>query len=67
VNAYITSTSNAKGILVAPVYANFNGALGDEDAGEKGLLAFDNFHPNAQGHALIAKLLRDLGYTKITP
>jgi lysophospholipase L1-like esterase len=67
VNFYITSTSNAKGILVAPVYKNFNGASGDEDAGAKGLLAFDSFHPNAQGHALIAKLLQDLGYTKITP
>src|SRR5262245_55180998 len=65
VNAYIASKSD--GILVAPVYANFNGVSGTEDAGEKGLLAFDGFHPNAKGHALIASLLRDLGYSKITP
>lgn len=67
VNAYIASTSAAHGILVAQVYAAFNGPLGDEDPADKGLLAFDGVHPNGPGHALIANLLRELGYSAITP
>jgi lysophospholipase L1-like esterase len=66
-NTYITASSIARGVLVAPVYLAFNGPTGDEDAGDKGLLAFDHFHPNDRGHALIASLLRDLGYSTVTP
>jgi lysophospholipase L1-like esterase len=67
VNTYIAAASVTKGVLVAPVYYWFNGADGGEDPGAKGLLAFDDFHPNAQGHALIASLLRGLGYSTVTP
>jgi lysophospholipase L1-like esterase len=67
VNAHIVSTSTANGVLVAPVYDSFNGPSHDLDPGSAGLLAFDDFHPNAAGHALIASLLRGLGYTPVTP
>ena len=67
VNAYIEASSTAHGVLVAPVYYWFNGPGGDEDPGTKGLLAFDDFHPNDRGHALIAGLLRNLGYASVTP
>jgi len=67
INAYIFSTSMAHGVLVAPVYDAFNGPLHDQDPGAAGLLAFDDFHPNAAGHALIAKKLRALGYFTVTP
>jgi len=67
VNAYIATASAARGVKVAPVYLAFNGPIGDEDPGDKGLLAFDDFHPNAQGHAVIASLLRALGYAAVTP
>jgi hypothetical protein len=41
--------------------------LHDQDPGAAGLLAFDEFHPNGAGHALIASLLRALGYSAVTP
>jgi len=67
VNAYIVGTSTAHGALVAHVYDAFNGPLHDQDPGAAGLLAFDDFHPNAAGHALIASRLRALGYFTVTP
>jgi lysophospholipase L1-like esterase len=62
VNNYIASTASAHGIAVADVYQAFNGASGDMDPGDAGLLAFDHFHPGPAGHAVIANLLRALGY-----
>jgi lysophospholipase L1-like esterase len=67
INAYIVGTSTAHGALVAQVYDAFNGPLHDQDPGAAGLLAFDDFHPNAAGHALIASRLRALGYLTVTP
>jgi lysophospholipase L1-like esterase len=67
VNAYIGATADANKIAYAPVYEAFNGPAGDEDPGDKGLIAFNAFHPNAAGHALIASLLRELGYVPIVP
>lgn len=67
VNAYINAASVSHGVLVAPVYQAFNGPAGDEDPGDKDLLAFDDYHPNGRAHALIASLLRDLGYATVTP
>jgi lysophospholipase L1-like esterase len=66
VNDHITQ-SNTRGVLVAPVYENFNGAGGDEDPIAKGLISFDGFHANGKGHALMASLLRALGYAAIVP
>lgn len=65
VNSYIESKSPAAGILVAPVYTDFNGINGDEDPKLKGYIAFDGFHPNTAGHAEIAKLLQNLGYSPL--
>jgi lysophospholipase L1-like esterase len=67
VNAYIASSSAANGILSADVYHAFNGPNGDQDPSSKGYLAFDNFHPNALGHFVIASLLRGLGYAVTIP
>jgi lysophospholipase L1-like esterase len=67
VNAHIAASSASHGVLVAPVYQAFNGVTGDEDPGDKGLTAFDDFHPNGLGHAVIASLLRGLGYATVTP
>jgi lysophospholipase L1-like esterase len=69
VNAYILGTSTAHGALVAHVYDAFNGTgpMHDQDPGDAGFLAFDEFHPNGSGHALIASRLRALGYSAVTP
>ena len=67
VNAYIASTSATNGILSATVSVEFNGPLGDQDPTSKGYLAFDRFHPNGLGHAVIAGLLRNLGYASTVP
>jgi lysophospholipase L1-like esterase len=66
VNQYIAQTSVSFGAF-AKVYEAFNGLAGDEDPAGKGLLAFDGFHPNKAGYALMAELLRDLGYAPLLP
>jgi lysophospholipase L1-like esterase len=66
VNQYIAQTSASFGAF-AKVYETFNGLAGDEDPAGKGLLAFDGFHPNKAGHALMASRLRDLGYAPLLP
>jgi lysophospholipase L1-like esterase len=67
VNVYILNTATAQNIGCARVYLAFNGPLGTDDPWDKGLLAFDRFHPNDAGHALIAHLLRELGYQSTAP
>jgi lysophospholipase L1-like esterase len=37
------------------------------DPASKGLLAFDGFHPNTTGHAVIAAKLNELGYAATIP
>ena len=66
-NAYITASATARHIAVAAVHQAFNGQDGTHDPGDQGLLAFDHFHPSDKGHAVIAGLLRELGYTPIMP
>jgi lysophospholipase L1-like esterase len=67
VNAFIASTAMERKIAFAPVHLAFNGPNGTDDPGDKGLLAFDHFHPNTVGHILIAQLLRGVGYSQTTP
>jgi lysophospholipase L1-like esterase len=69
VNLYIQAKSMANGVRVAQVYDAFNGPNHDQDPGTAipPLLAFDDFHPNAAGHALMASKLRGLGYLTVTP
>jgi hypothetical protein len=50
------------GIPVAQVYDAFMGPDGTDDPYLKGLLDEDQLHPSADGAALIADLLDDLGY-----
>jgi len=71
VNDIIHSTEPA-GILYARVYDAFNKLNGQPndpvvDPASKGLLAFDGFHPNAAGHALIALKLNQQGYGVTVP
>jgi lysophospholipase L1-like esterase len=64
-NRHILLTTTANSIPCARVYRAFNGANGDEDAGDKGYIsAFDpsGVHPNETGHRVIADLFRALGY-----
>jgi lysophospholipase L1-like esterase len=65
VNAHIAATTSEHGVPYAPVHAAFNGPDGDQDPGDKGLLAGDGLHPNGTGHAVIAELLRGLGYAPL--
>jgi lysophospholipase L1-like esterase len=67
VNSYIAATTAPRHIAYAPVHLWFNGSAGTVDPGGLGLLAFDHFHPNAAGHALVAQLLRGLAYVPIIP
>jgi len=64
-NNYIAATSAANNIPCAKVYRAFNGANGDEDAGDKGYISpYDpsGVHPGELGHQVIADLFRNLGY-----
>lgn len=64
-NNYIAATSAANNIPCAKVYRAFNGANGDEDAGDKGYISpYDRsgVHPGELGHQVIADLFRNLGY-----
>jgi lysophospholipase L1-like esterase len=65
VNAHIASTASSHGIPYAPVYAAYNGPNGDQDPVAKGYIAFDGYHPNRNGHRVIADLLRGLGYAPL--
>jgi lysophospholipase L1-like esterase len=65
INNHIAATSGARNIPCARVYLAFNGPNGDIDAGDQGLIAFDGLHPNGRGHARIAELLSNLGYSPL--
>jgi len=67
VNSHIATTASLYGVPYAPVYTAFNGPTGTEDPIAKGYIAFDAFHPNGTGHAVIANLLRLLGYSPLYP
>jgi hypothetical protein len=53
-------------IPVVPLYLAFNGPNGDESPGEKGYFK-DSSHTNDTGDAIIADLLRELGYEPLAP
>lgn len=64
VNAIVHQVAAEYGIPVAPVYTAFNGPDGDQDP--EGYLE-DGVHTNAEGDAIIADLLRELGYGDVAP
>ena len=66
VNEHIERTSEANHIIMANVFYAFNGANGEEDAGSRGLLFTDNFHPNDAGYRIIADLFRDGRYAPLS-
>lgn len=59
---YVEESAARYGIPVAQVYDEFMGPEGTDDPYLKGLLGEDQLHPNAEGAALIAELLDELGY-----
>jgi hypothetical protein len=59
---YVEESAARYGIPVAQVYDEFMGLEGTDDPYLKGLLGEDQMHPNAEGAALIADLLDNLGY-----
>jgi hypothetical protein len=59
---YVEESAARYGIPVAQVYDEFMGSGGTDDPYLKGLLLDDQLHPNADGAALIADLLDQLGY-----
>jgi lysophospholipase L1-like esterase len=65
VNNYIHSTAQANNIPVANVHEAFNGADGRTDPSTQGLIAVDGFHPNDDGHKVIADQLRALQYAPL--
>ena len=66
VNLHIAQTSATFGTS-AQVYKAFNGPSGDQDPAANGLLSFDGFHADKDGHALMAEKLRELGYAPLVP
>lgn len=64
-NNYIATTSASHNIPCARVYQAFNGPNGDHDPRELDYIAFDGLHPNGSGHAKIAELFRNLGYSPL--
>jgi lysophospholipase L1-like esterase len=74
-NGYLTNVNDiihltASFAPYAKVYEAFNidpKTNAVVDPASKGLLAFDGFHPNTSGHALIAAKLNELGYGATVP
>jgi hypothetical protein len=64
VNAIVHQVAEEYGVLVAPLYLAFNGPDGEQNP--EGYLE-DGIHTNATGDAIIADLLRELGYGDATP
>ena len=65
-NEIVHSVGDKYGIPVVSLYEAFNGRDGNENPGEKGYLR-DGIHTNPAGDAVIADLLRDLGYDPVHP
>lgn len=65
-NAVTRSIAEEYRILVVPIYATFNGSTGEENPDDKGYLS-DGMHLSTEGDAVVADLLRDLGYDPILP
>lgn len=69
-NRRIREISNKRGAKVAPVYRRFNGPpkrgtpVRPRDPVAAGLLAKDNIHPNAAGHAVIAQAFAGCGFPR---
>lgn len=59
---YVEESAARYGIPVAQVYDAFMGPDGTDDPYIKGLIDDDQLHPNANGAALMADVLNELGY-----
>jgi lysophospholipase L1-like esterase len=65
VNDHIEESCRNNHVVMANVFYAFNGANGEEDAGDKGLLFTDNFHPNDAGYTIITNLFREARYAPL--
>jgi hypothetical protein len=66
-NEYFAQAASENNIPVARVDLAFNGPDLDEDPSDKGYLLDDGQHPNQEGIALMAELVRELGYDPLAP
>jgi hypothetical protein len=67
INELIHEVGSRHGICVAGVSEAFNGPSGLEDPGEKGYLGYDGYRVSPDGDAVLAELLRELGYEPTVP
>jgi hypothetical protein len=65
-NEYLIQAASEHNIPVARVDLAFNGPNLDEDPSDKGYVS-DGTHPNPEGAALIAEVIRELGYEPLAP
>lgn len=65
-NQYLVQAASEHHIPIARVDLAFNGPNLDEDPSDKGYLS-DGQHPNQEGIALMAELMRELGYEPLAP
>ena len=65
-NQYLVQAASEHNIPVARADLAFNGPNLDEDPSDKGYLS-DGQHPNQEGIALMAELVRELGYEPLAP
>ena len=61
-NKCIVEAAEQHGIPVAQVFQAMNGVHGDDDPQGKSYLASDGQMLNDEGHQVVAKLFRELGY-----
>ena len=64
-NHEIALSADGNSVPYAQVYEAFNGSDGTADPATLGFLAPDGLHPSESGHAVIASLLRGLGYSPL--
>jgi hypothetical protein len=66
-NKAIHQAADEMGVPVANAFDAWNGLDHTEDPNDKGFTQSDRIHPNKKGAAVIAGLLRDIGYEMVTP
>jgi hypothetical protein len=64
---HIVESAEQRGVTVVYTYHVLNGSNGDESWTEKGLSQADGTHFNKEGHRLLARLHREIGYSYVSP
>lgn len=64
---HIVESAEKRGVTAVYTYHVLNGSNGDESVTEKGLTQVDGMHFNREGHRLLARLHREIGYSYVSP